>query len=201
MIELDSLMHLVLPFAPGCPEPTAVEHLRKAAQKFCERTRIWRVCSDFDVEGGCDEVLCLPSYAQLHEIEQAWFNCIELEARAFGSFDRHCQEDGNPHYITQSTAKSVRLVPGAQEKGTLKLHLFVKPSNDAEDIPDCLGEFEQALADGALSRILLLPNQPFSDPAMAGNYAAAFQAELDRNFTRNLKGQQRAPMRTKARFF
>lgn len=200
MIEIASLMHLVLPFAPGCPEPTAVQHLRWAAQRFCERSRIWRSCSDFDVEGGCDEVLCVPSYAQIYEIEQAWFNGSELEARPFGSFGRQCPGNSIPHYITQSTPKSVKLVPGALEKGGLRLHLFLKPSQDAEDIPDFLSEFEQVLADGALSRILLIPNQPFTSPDMAGAYGGSFQAELDRNFNRNLRGQQRAPVRTKARY-
>lgn len=200
MIAIADLMHLIQPFAPGCPEPTAVQHLRWAAQRFCERSRIWRSCNDFDVEGGCDELICVPAYAQIYEIEQAWFNGSDLEPRPFGSFGRACPGNSIPHYITQTGPGSVRLVPGALEKGALRLHLFLKPSQDAEDIPAFLSEFEQVLADGALSRILMLPNQPFTSPDMAGAYNGSFQAELDRNFNRNLRGQQRAPVRTQARF-
>lgn len=200
MIEIADLMHLIVPYAPGCPEPTAVEHLRWAAQRFCEKSRIWRSCKDFDVVGGQDELLCCPSHAQLFEIEKAWFNGHELDRRGAGSFDRDCYEDSQPRYITQSTPNTVRLVPGAQEKGALRLHVFLKPSQDAEDFPDFLSEFDRVLADGALSRILLLPNQPFTSPDMAGAFGGAFQAELDSNFNRNLRGQQRAPVRTKARY-
>lgn len=199
MREIADLMHLILPHAQACPEPTAVQHLRWAAMKFCEATRIWRSCTTFDVQGGCDEILCTPQHAQIFEIEQAWYNSIELEPKAAGDFDRQ-YDDSQPRWISQVNSNTVRLVPGAQETGALRLNLFLKPSRDAEDFPDFFDEFEQTLADGALSRILVLPNQPFTDPGMAGAFGASFQMELDRNFNRNLRGQQRAPMRTRARF-
>lgn len=199
MREIAEMMHLILPHAQACPEPTAVQHLRWAAMKFCEASRIWRSCQEFNVTGGCSEVMCVPQHAQIFEIEQAWFNDRKLEPQSAGYFDRQ-YDDSQPRWITQNGSNSVRLVPGAQEQGVMRLNLFLKPSRDAEDFPDFLDEFEQEIADGALSRILVIPNQPFTDPQMAMSFGGSFQAALDRNFNRNLRGQQRAPVRTKARY-
>ena len=63
-----------------------------------------------------------------------------------------------------------------------------------------LDQFGDALAAGALSRLLLLPNQPFQDANMAMIKAAEWRDVLDRNFAFNLRGQQRARKRTKASF-
>lgn len=199
MREIAELMHLILPYAQACPEPTAVQHLRWAAMKFCEASRIWRSCQEFNVTGGCSEVVCVPQHAQIFEIEQAFFGTIKLEPKSAGDFDRD-YDDSQPRWITQNSSNSVRLVPGAQEPDVLRINLFLKPSRDAEDFPDFLDEFEQELADGALSRILALPNQPFTDLQMAASFGGSFQVALDRNFTRNLRGQQRAPLRTKASY-
>lgn len=201
MREIADMMRLVLPFAPGCPEPVAVQFLREAAITFCERTRIWRERDKFSVVGGCDEVLCTPSYAQIYEIEQAWFNDKELQPAQFGSFDKHEYSNSLPRYITQAGPESVRLVPGAIEEGILTLHLFLKPAQDAEDLPDILTEHERVIADGALNRILLIPNQPFTSPDMAAAYGQSFQAGLDRLFNINVRGKQRAPLRTKGSYF
>jgi len=201
MREIADMMRLVLPFAPGCPEPVAVQYLREAAITFCERTRIWRASDKFNVQGGCDEVLCTPSYAQIYEIERAWFNDRDLEPAPYGGFDRHEYRDALPRYITQASPESVRLVPGALEEGVLTLSLFLKPSQDAEDLPDILTEHERVIADGALNRILLIPNQPFTSPDMAAAYGQSFQSGLDRLFNLNVRGKQRAPVRIRGRYF
>lgn len=200
MREIADMMRLVAPYAVGVPEPVAVQYLRDAAIEFCQETRIWRHSADFNVIGGQNETLCTPDQAQIFEIENAWFNKCLLEPRPFGSIENWDRDDGQPRYITQSSPGSVRLVPGALEAGVLSLHLFLKPANDAEDFPDFLTEYERIIADGALARILMLPNQPFTNPAMAGAFGQSFVQGKDRNFNQNIKGKQRAPMRSRGRY-
>ena len=62
-------------------------------------------------------------------------------------------------------------------------------------------QFPRALADGALGSLLLLPNQPFTNPQLGVVFANKFQAVLDRNFAFNMRGQQRASKRTKPNYF
>lgn len=200
MREIAELMPLVVPFAPSCPEPTAVHWLRWAAAEFCKATRVWREERRFDVIGGLDEQFCMPEYAAIHEIEHAWFNGSLLRAIGYGSTVPTAQ-DALPHFLTQTAPDTLRLAPGALDRGELLIHVFLKPSTTAEDLPDFLVDhYSQEIADGALSRILLLPNQPFSSPDMGMAYAQAFQMAKDKNFNANMRGQQRAPVRTRSRY-
>ena len=82
------------------------------------------------------------------------------------------------------------------------ISLFLKPSQETDILPDFLvSHMARNIADGALATLLLLPNQPFTNPQMAMAFEAKFQASLDKNFDFNLRGQQRARKRTRANYF
>ena len=198
--DIDMLYPKVLQYAPGCPEPTAVEHLRDAAIQLCKATRCWRDLDEFHVTGcGPDKIPAILPYATLFEIEKAWFNDHELEPKTYGS-DMLFHDAGEPRYITQVSPDSVMLDPA--RAGTLKLSMFLMPSENAETLPQFFfDQFPRALADGALGTLLLLPNQPFTNPQLGVAFANKFQATLDRNFAFNMRGQQRAKKRTQPNYF
>lgn len=201
MRDIEDLLPNVLPYAPGCAEPTAVQHLRDAAVRFCERTRCWRFIDTFQTTGEHHEILVVPSDAVLFEIEWAKFNNRELEAVSPQAATWHNQ-DGytEPRYITQVNPNCVSLEPHAV--GELVISMFLKPAPTALEIPAfMICDFGRALADGALATLLLLPNQPFTNPQLAMMFETKFQQALDRNFALNMRGQQRAPKRTKSNNF
>ena len=201
MREIDELLPYVMPYAPGLAEPTAVQHLRDAAVRFCERTRCWRLIDTFQTTGEHHEILAVPSDAVLFEIEWAKFNNRELEAVSPQAATWHNQ-DGytEPRYITQVNPNCVSLEPHAV--GELVISMFLKPAPTALEIPAfMICDFGRALADGALATLLLLPNQPFTNPQLAMVFETKFQQALDRNFALNMRGQQRAPKRTKSNNF
>jgi len=198
MRDIEELLPKVIQYAPGCPDITAVDHLRDAAIQLCERTRCWRVQDEFQTSGLESEVFCVPDCASLYQIEKAWFNEMELEARS-PHLDMLFHDCGQPRFISQVSPNSIRLEPFG--RGTLHLSMYLKPSPNAEVLPCFLfDQFARALGDGALSTLLLLPNQPFSNPQLGMAFAAKFEAVLDKNFAFNLRGQQRAPVRTKPRY-
>lgn len=198
--EIETLYPKVLQYAPGCPEPTAIEHLRDAAVQLCKSTRCWRDIDEFETEGlGPEEIPGIQPYAALFEIEKAWYNDHELERKGFGH-DMLFHDAGEPRYITQVGPNSVMLDPAGA--GTLKISMFLMPSENAETLPlFFFDQFPRALADGALGTLLLLPNQPFTNPQLGVVFANKFQAVLDRNFAFNMRGQQRARKRTKPNYF
>ena len=201
MRDIEDLLPNVLPYAPGCAEPTAVQHLRDAAVRYCERTRCWRFIDTFQTKGDHHEILAVPSDAVLFEIEWAKFNNRELEAVSPQATTWHNQ-DGytEPRYITQVNPNCVSLEPHAV--GELVISMFLKPAPTALEIPAfMICDFGRALADGALATLLLLPNQPFTNPQLAMVFETKFQQALDRNFALNMRGQQRAPKRTKSNNF
>lgn len=198
MRDIEDLFRKVRPFATSCPEPLMVEHIRDAAITLCERTRCWRFTDTFETVGDEQEIVCTPPYAALWEIEEARFDDRKLE-RSKIQGDMIMADLGQPQYLTQLAPNSVSLQP--RGKGTLWISMFLKPSQNADMLPDILvDEFGTAIGQGALSTLLLLPNEPFSNPQLAMLNLQKFDAALDRNFAYNVRGQQRAPVRTRARY-
>lgn len=206
MKDLDDFLPGILPYAPGCASPTAYFGIRQAAIEFCERTRLWRSEDSFDVTPeNCDAIMA-PYGAVIHEIEHASFNGQPLKPKSTQWLDDHengwrlPSYTGNPGYITQLAPGTVMIVPRGE--GTLTLHLWLKPSQDCTELPDfLLDEYREVIAMGALGRILLIPNQSFTNVEMGAAFAGMFAAKLDARSTKGTKGQQRAPIRTKASMF
>ena len=76
---------------------------------------------------------------------------------------------------------------------------FDDPLADANNVvPEfMLIQHAEKLAWGALARILAIPRQPFSDGAAAEVYRARFTEACANLQSATIRGQQRAPMRTK----
>ena len=185
----------------ACPEPVAVKYLREAAQEFCARTRMWRETDEFTTIADDIEVLCVPPYAALHEIERAWFNGCDLEPVPFSRAFAPDEAQGDaPRWITQVGPDRLSLVPAGA--GTLRVSMFLKPAEDAEIVPDFLFDHHaREIGWGALREIKLLPNQPFADPNMALMFGARFESALNRHFTANIRGQHRAKGRARGNYF
>lgn len=204
MIDLDVFVPNVLPYAPGCAEPTAFTALIHAAQTFCERTRLWRGADTIALTPISGNVVTAPVGADLFEIEQAALDGCPLEPIAQADLNRKYphwrdMDAGQGRWITQIDLGSVLVVPKCT--GSLTLSTFLRPAEDAEQLPDFLPQlYRQCIADGALAEILMLPGQPFTDPATAQFYAQRFEAKLCELATRTIKGQQRAPARVRSQF-
>lgn len=201
MRDFEDFFPHVMPSAPGCPEPTAIHALRQSAIEFCYRTRLWRSDDEFQVSPGESDIVCVPADAQLLEIEHATFNGVPLTQTSINELDREWprwREDAQqtmPKYFTQTAIDTVRLVPPAT--GILKVYTILMPSEDAEMTPRwLLDKFARIIADGALKDILILPGQPFFNPDLAATFHSRFYRALDTHSSLNVRGQQRAPLRS-----
>lgn len=205
MIELDVFLPKILPYAPGCAEPTAHGAIIKAAQDFCERTRIWRDEDTFTVTPDSCNVVCVPDGAELFEIEHASINGYTLDPISIGDLNRdtpdwRTKDADLGRWITQTAPGSVMVVPRCS--GQLRLSTTLRPSNDADQLPEFIGKLhQQIIADGALAEILMIPDQPFTAPDRAQFYMMRFEAGLSRLSNLSVKGQQRAKARTRPQFF
>lgn len=207
MTDIEEFLSKVLPFAPGCPEPTAFEHIRNAAIEFCEETKLWRFDDSFDVDED-PNIVCAPQGAVIHQIERCDFDGCKLEPRGIGWLDEHHPDwrsetnrlEGAPAYFTQVLPDTVRVVP--HRAGRLQVWLRLKPSEDADQLPDFIAsQHRNMIGWGALAGILMLPNQTFTDPNRATYFQAKFDQALGRKSKLQSTGQQRAPIRTKANWF
>lgn len=205
---------LILPFCPFCPDFVAEQMARLAAIEFCERSRAWRHLTTVSLQEGSAGVgiMVAPDTAAIHEIEFAEFDGHPLTAIQFSTMKE--VPEGRPRYIAQTAPNEVIVTPFTA--GSLEVSLFLKPlastefGTDAADplfdrfnvVPDFLVSIHGAtIAAGALSKILAMPRQPWTDPKSAKDYELRFSEKLDGSFRQNMRGQQRAPIRTKPRWF
>lgn len=196
--DLSDFLSDVMPYVTTCPEPTAIYHLRNAAIDFCQRTRIWRHEEEFGLTESQDEVFCVPGDAAIHEIEHAWFNGSRLQALPYGNVNPQTS-DALPHYITQASPDTVKVYPF--HEGSLRLQLFLKPSQDAETVPGFLYDHHKlTIAYGALAEILMLP-LPVANPGLAADFRQRFESAVNARFRANIRGQQRAPARSRSNYF
>lgn len=217
-VYASEFLPMVLPYAAGCPDFVAEQHIRLAAIEFCERTRCWRYIAKaaFDTN---NETIISPDYATIHEIENAWWN-EEVRLTPLQFNDAHpsdltetTDQGGPPRHFTQLNDNSITVLPlGA---GDLRLTVFLKPRSGSSfgydagfplrdyynQVPRFLFlQHAEAIANGALERILRLPGQDFSNPGQAAVHRQLFDQAMDKMFSHNLRGQQRARRRTKTQF-
>lgn len=207
MTELDAFLPNIRMYAPGIADPTAYFAIRQAAIEFCERTRAWRYDDAFNVTAQECEGLLAPANSVVHDIEGVWFDGTKLLPKSPGTLDKLVPNwragvttsTSKPKYVTQTELNTITIVPF--QAGSVKLTLFLKPAQDADELPDFLADqHRETIAWGALGRILLIPNQSFTNPEMGAAFGQAFQQKLDGKSTMGVVGQQRAPIRTRASF-
>lgn len=153
-----------------------------------------------------------PSAAVIHEIEFASFAGKNLTPVQFSTLGK--VQDGRPQYITQVAPNALTVFPFSP--GPLTVSMFLKPSSASEFgtdphdpmfdrfnvVPDFFITLHgHALALGALYRILSIPGEPWTDVKKAMIYKAEFEAKLNAAFRWNMRGQQRAAIRTTYRDF
>lgn len=223
-VRVSKFLPYVIPHAPGCPTFTAESAVRLAAIEFCEKARCWRHLDQIEIDDENTVALVAPDYAAIHEIEFASFSnestprqpLTPTQYSDIGERYRASLEDvdGAPRYITQVNPNSVTLFPFTA--GTLEVSLFLKPrmgqsfvastaddpiQDEYDQVPAfLLTQWGEAIADGALSKLLLQPQTQWYDPNRAQYYMGRFMRACDSKFAQSLRGQHRAPKRTRFRF-
>lgn len=210
MKDIEELLPRVLEVASACPEPTIIRHLRDAARTFCRRTRIWRATESWALGTGKFEVVAVGQEAEVFEISHARLGETDLDAKTVDWLDKNRpgwrDEEGAAKILTQVAPRTVRVVPkpeiDADNPLTLTLELILIPANDTERLPDPLIDtYDQVIADGALGRVLLLPNVAWANADLGLKHQKDFMDAVDHWADRIPKGQQKAPRRTRTRFF
>ena len=203
---------LIMPHCPQCPDFLAEQQARFAAIRFCERSRAWRHITTVDMISEVGTPVA-PDTAAIHEIEFAKWNGKSLTPVQFSTIDSG--KSGIPEYITQVAPNEVTISPF--EPGELEISLFLKPLTASEygtadpsdplfDRYNVVPEFfikihGHTIAAGALGEILSIPDEPWTDHREAQRYRMEFETRCDTAFRWNMRGQQRAPIRTIYRDF
>lgn len=219
---LEDFFPLVMPYADMAPSPMVQQALRLSAVEFCERTRCWRHITTRTVLRE-ESTIVTPPYATIFEIESATFNGLRLIATQFTQIEQGVDDQGGgqPAYISQKSPQSVTLIPRPMDgldPAVLVLSMFLKPKcateqpvassydpetdDDYNVVPEfLLVQHAESIAAGALRRLCDIPGQSFTDPGRAASSMALFERACDNHFRSNLRGEHRAPSRSRAQYF
>ena len=203
--DIDILLPRVMTSAPACPELTAVRFLREAAIDFCRRTRIWKETDSFTVASPDSETVCAIQDASIFEIRNAVLDENKLTPVTTDWLDseypnwQFSTDVAQSKYLTQIAPDTVSLYP--RGTGKLNLSLVLEPSSTAETLPDFLvDKYGRYLADGALGRLLMVPDKEYSNPQLASVHETRFEQALPAIMVRVAKGQHGARLRTRGQY-
>jgi hypothetical protein len=167
--------------APGVPETAAEHYLRDAAIQFCEATGWLQRDVRFPTASGLCVYPLLPSECErVIRVQRVWFG--------------HCRYnnwhgDGITFAVDAIDTPDAVVVLDAEPDGCepLNVRYIAAPVRNACRIDGRLvEEWGQTLVAGALSTLALLPDQPFSNPALATIHARTFDEDVRRARVRRI---------------
>jgi hypothetical protein len=142
------------------------------------------------------------------KVIRAWHDDVEIFPQTTQELSlRYAQwttEEGTPRWFTQRTPESLILVPKptAASVAGLDIELAVKPARFATVIDRELYEkYLEEISYGAKFKLFAMKSKPWSDPALAAGWRAAFDEACGTARVTAAKGFTRARQRVKAHFF
>ncbi len=201
-MTFDDLLPFVLPHVKQCPNPTAIFHLRQATIEFCTRALVWREYQAAvpTVEGQTRYAYAPVAGQRVAKLLSAKLNSVDAPVidPASGKLKDSRGESGV--YLYGSLA-GFEVHPAQATGLPIVTYSAVCPTLAADTIPDSFERYAEQLGRGACSKIMLVPDQPFSMPARGKDLEARFDDDIGRARVEAFRGFARTTPRTVASWF
>lgn len=206
LILLEEFFTDIYPSVPGCPDMTIENAVRSAAIMFCEQTGI--VMYDMDpitvVAGQFEYDFEAPDEMIVHGIVTANNDGSKLDVVSKklvdARFPRHREFNGSPECILRVDSSLFRVypTPDTTKANSLYISVVVKPAPGSEYVPQLLlDDHKQALVDGALSRLLMLPRKDWTNLQLAGAHEMKFAGAINNAAKRARRADEGATPKTR----
>lgn len=202
----DYFLRDVLPDVPGCPEPVAEHALLRAAQAFCERTKVWKLWLDpiQTVAGIMDYEIELEQRTELVQLVQATLDGRELDLRPYEILpaDWRDNQAGLGPLVATPDRKNIVLLPAPTTEVFLRVEAILRPSNAAEGVEDFLFDlYVEPIALGAKARLMQQPGKPYSNPTEAAACESRFNSAMATLSVKKWRGFSSAMPRSRVKTF
>lgn len=211
--ELSAFLVDVLPSVPGCPQTTAINAVRKAAQHLCSRAMPWRqTLTAIDITLGDDTyTLTAPTDTKIVTATYAEYNGTPIYPKSeeeLDEIDYNWRNAGNgtPQYFFMETDTDLRLnrKSNVAITGGLVVKAALQPSDAATSVDDSLFTnelYRKAIANGAKHYLFEIPQKGWSDINLALYHGKFFSSEVSEAKAWVDRGRTRAPQRARMQFF
>ena len=176
-VSYDKLVPSVVMQAPNCPEFTAVYALRMAAVELCQESHLLMHTMDpIDVIAGeATYDFDVPRDTEAMVVKEVWLEDRPLAPLGESSKNkwpwlRLDSRNVRPAGYTQNGNTSLTLtpVPDKDYLGGLIIRLAIMPTFESTTIDsDLISVWTDTLINGALARLYMIPNQPFTNFELA----------------------------------
>ncbi len=206
-VPYESFLPHVLPYAPACFDAQAVIAVRNACIDFCRDTLLLQEDLDpINVKAGenvCD--IDVPRGYILAQVLSLYYVGRKLERKSQLELERLYTRDwqslvGAPQVFTQFNQEEVTVTPRPAEavQGAITGRIALVPSRTSAEVDGVLLErYLDDVAAGALARLLVTPDQPYTNLAAAGMYASRFRSGVTQARAFVNGGMNHAPMRVR----
>lgn len=206
-VSYDAFLPHVLPYVPHCFEEQAIIAVRNACIDFCRDSLVLQDEIDpIGVTAGeaTYEIDVPPGYV-LGQVLSLYYVGRKLERKSQLELERLYTRDwqslaGTPQVFTQFNQDevTVALCPTETTKNALTGRIAMLPARASSRVDGVLLErYLDDIAAGALSRLMVTPDQPYTDVKAASEYASKFKtgSATARSFVNG--GMNHAPMRVR----
>lgn len=185
-MKITDLLPRVLPYVKGCSEPLAESYIRDALIEFCRTTRIYRYRSQITTS----PLLADPrSYDIGTPVNMNAFFVwsAKMDGYPIEVVSEHEMQDlsddiavGDPQKISL-THNHVEVYPTPASNKVIYIEVALYPSHTVDEIGcDELIPYYQAIADGAIGRLMMIPGKEWSNFNMGTGYTAMFHSAMDK---------------------
>jgi hypothetical protein len=188
-VSPQELYSRILPYVPGCPEPTVDLAVIEAATEFAEKTQLsFFMEAPISLVDGTSTYYIAPDYEVEVDLITGVF-CAGRELKHVTPSSLHDQapdwetsESNEPtHYSTFGDAGSITVYPKPMNTTGQAIRVFASwvPSFDATSIPDELGRtYARDIVEGAKARLMMIPDRKWTNLQLAGIAQGKFDSAI-----------------------
>ncbi len=196
MMYVEELLPEVMIEAQGCPEPLIERQLRTSMVDFYRESKSWRYTTEAASVTAGDPVveLDLPSDTTVLRVYWAKLGGADLRAVSPRAVTDRI---GLPRGYAVDGISRVMTLDVTPERGFIRdglvANVALLPLHSLGDLPDELfGQHRDGILYGALAKLLVMGNVPWSNPNAAANYQA--MANAHRQAAMRQADSQQAPV-------
>lgn len=188
-VHIDKFLPYVLPYADKCPQLVARRAIRDTIIDVAQRTGTSTLrCHMHAVPGQHAYVIDLPEGIEVEQLDTVSLGGKALKPinrdmlnSLFSGADWKSIPGDSQYFMNTDDPKIVNIIPAPTDKGTpIFCELRMRFSRFAKEFPEIYYErYIETIAAGALSRVLGIPGQTFTDLAMAAQFMQLYSSGLD----------------------
>lgn len=207
-IKYSEMLDEVLPSLSADPsDPVTENAIKRSVIDFCARSWVWRHLPDpLDVSAGeAAYDIELPAGSDVAALMNVAIDGFPLVNKSVdwldASYPGWRTTTGTPQYYTQIDTEQLILacVPDTNGTGALSLTLSLQPSQSATSFPKWIfNQFLYTLVDGAMAKLLLMPNKPWTDLGNGQMRLESYDRGIANARASASIGLARAPLRAKS---